>query len=261
MRRKIFERQMVEYLAGEMSPPAEADFKKGLAAAGIKPGPAAEYESLLKNIDGLACPEPGLEMRRKFEILLDQAKREAALAESPRAAVPRRPLALRPAAVAGLILAGAAIGIFLGPLIIEKKALTGLRAEVREMKTSVMLMMLDKPSAAERLKAVAISREIQPADDRIIEALLATLNGDPNVNVRLTAVEALARFADRPRVRSGLIEAMAVQDAAAVELTLADLMLAWREKRAVPQIDKLLRRDDLDGGIKRRFEEIRARLL
>jgi hypothetical protein len=129
------------------------------------------------------------------------------------------------------------------------------------MKTSVMLMMLDKPSASERLKAVAISREIQPPGDRIIEALFATLNGDPNVNVRLTAVEALARFADRPRVRAGLVEAMAVQDAAAVELALADLMLAWREKRAVPQIDKLLRKDDLDGGIKRRFEEIRARLL
>jgi len=154
MRRKIFERRMVEYLR-EMFP-GGSRFQKRLAAATLSR--ACGRESLLKNVDGSPV-RAGPQMRRKFEILLDQAKREAACGSlrrrrSPaptRAEAPgRRP---RPGRRGDRDFLGSDDG---------EKSADRLRAEVREMKTSVMLIMLDKPSASERLKAVAIPGEIQP---------------------------------------------------------------------------------------------------
>jgi hypothetical protein len=261
MREKTYERRMAEYLNGEMSPRAEAAFKKALAAAGRDPGRPAEYASLLRDVERLDCPQPSASMRRKFDALLVEAKRDAARAGSRSSSGAGPVFFRRPAPAVGLLFLGGLIGFWLSPILTQNNQVTELRDEVREMKKSVVLMMLDEPSAAQRMKAVKISRDIRPVDDRIIDALLATLNKDPNVNVRLVAVETLAGFADSQRARAGLIEAMAGQDSAAIQLALADLMLAWREKKAVAQFEKLLGKNDLDGGLKLRFNEIRNRLL
>jgi hypothetical protein len=76
---------------------------------------------------------------------------------------------------------------------------------------NMVLTLISQSSATDRLKAVGYTSELLQADERVIKALLFTLNHDENVNVRLVAVEALSRFAADPGVREGLVRSIAQQ--------------------------------------------------
>ncbi len=69
----------------------------------------------------------------------------------------------------------------------------------------------------------------------------------PNVNVRLTTLEALTHFARDPVVREGLIQSILQQESPLVQAALADVMLKLQEKRAIQPFKKLLQQKDLNG--------------
>ena len=69
---------------------------------------------------------------------------------------------------------------------------------------TVMPALLDNPLATERIRTAGYSSDIAYADDRVLEALFATFNEDPNVNLQLVTLEALTQFADDPLVRENL---------------------------------------------------------
>ena len=83
------------------------------------------------------------------------------------------------------------------------------------------LFGLEHQSAGARLQAVAMTQSTPPRpqagpDEAILDALLRAVGEDPSDNVRLAAVEALAAWADRPDVASGLIASVPLQRSPAV---------------------------------------------
>ena len=80
----------------------------------------------------------------------------------------------------------------------------------------------------------------------MVTALLSTLNNDPNVNVRLATLEALAPLADDPAVRLGLVHSLTRQDSPLVQSALADVMVQLQERRSVKPLRELLRQANLD---------------
>ncbi|WP_221392314.1 zf-HC2 domain-containing protein [Dyadobacter sp. NIV53] len=130
-----------------------------------------------------------------------------------------------------------------------------LAGQVQQMKMKVMLALLNDPSATERIRAVGYSTDITNADDRVLEALFATLNSDPNVNVRLVTLEALTQFADDALVREKLIKSLRQQDSPMVQVALADVMLKLQEKRAVKAFRELLEKEDLNDLVKIKIEQ------
>lgn len=132
--------------------------------------------------------------------------------------------------------------------------ITELVTQVNEMKEMMMLSLLEKQSASERLQAVSMSTEIPKVDDKIIEALLKTLNNDENVNVRLATVESLVELANNPKVRQGLIKSINHQESPLVQIALVDAMLALQEKKSVSELEKLLQKKDLNQAVKDKVE-------
>jgi HEAT repeat protein len=124
----------------------------------------------------------------------------------------------------------------------------------------MMLSLLQNPSASERIRAVSYTNEITHVNPNVAAALLATLNNDPNVNVRLTTLEALTHFARDPVVREGLIQSILQQDSPLVQAALADAMLKLQEKRAVLPFKKLLQQKDLNGMVRTKIEQTITRL-
>jgi len=57
------------------------------------------------------------------------------------------------------------------------------------MKQVMLLSLLNDPSASQRIRAVSYTDEFSSVDLKVIGALFTTLNGDPNVNVRLATLE------------------------------------------------------------------------
>lgn len=137
----------------------------------------------------------------------------------------------------------------------ETRQLEALTAQVHEMREIVMLSLLQNPAASERIKAVSYTSEIRHVDPNVAAALLATLNNDPNVNVRLTTLEALTHFARDPSIREGLVQSILQQHSPLVQAALADVMLQLQEKRAILPLKKLLQQKDLNGMVRTKLEK------
>jgi hypothetical protein len=277
------EAQVADYLGGTLDPASTRELQGHLAAC---PACRAEVDGLVAVWAGLGLipdEEPGEALRARF-----YARLEAALAEGegrgrPAAAFagflargwPGRPLRPLHRAVAAALLVAVGIGIGLVGGALgrggapaagrgeEEPATSGevaaLRGEVEAMGRLLALSLLAQDSASERLKGVRWSARTGGAEE-VTAALLATLSDDPNVNVRLAAVDALARYADRPAVAEGLAEALPRETSPLVQLALVDAVVAGDGRRAAPALQALLAAPGLDATVRERAADRLARL-
>ncbi|WP_375446565.1 zf-HC2 domain-containing protein [uncultured Fibrella sp.] len=141
------------------------------------------------------------------------------------------------------------------PEVAYQQRVDTLTAQVQEMRQMMMLSLLENPSATERLRAVSYTKEIDDADAHVIDALLMTLNNDPNVNVRLVTLEALADMATDARVREGLVQSLTRQESPLVQVALADVMVKLQEKRSLKPLRQLLKQPGTNELVKTKLEK------
>src|SRR6185503_8580883 len=118
-------------------------------------------------------------------------------------------------------------GVFIGSSNASKRSaqdLAELRDEIRSLRSTVALALLAEPSASGRLNGVAYGRELQSEDRRVADALFTTLLEDPNVNVRLAALDALREGSTRPDVRARLVQSIPEQDSPLVQISAIDVL-------------------------------------
>jgi len=135
-----------------------------------------------------------------------------------------------------------------------------LSAQVHDMRQMIMLSLLENPSASERIRGVSYTNEISQVNTKIIDALLTTLNNDPNVNVRLMTLDALLHYASNPVVREGLVQSIVQQESPLMQSALADAMLKMQEKRAVQPFKKLLEQKQINVQVRTKIEQTISRL-
>jgi len=127
--------------------------------------------------------------------------------------------------------------------------------ETEKVRSQLVLTLLDQPSANQRLQAVNEVDKLNTVTETIIKALFSTLNNDDNVNVRLSAIEALKNYTDRPIVREGLVSSIIHQSSPLVQIELADLMVVLQEKKAVKPLKELIKEKDVNTNAKQKMEE------
>jgi hypothetical protein len=164
----------------------------------------------------------------------------------------------RPVAQFALALGCVALGLFAGrfatPAKSDPNEMTRLRAEVRNMHETVALSLLQNDSASDRLRGVSYSYRLKNADPEVIQALLQTVAHDPNVNVRLAAVDALKAFAQAPAVRTGLGQNLPKQDSPMVQVALIDALVDIRDSQAVNLLRDLARDQQANQAVRQRAE-------
>jgi HEAT repeats len=150
------------------------------------------------------------------------------------------------------------IGFFVGYLFVpspqSNKEVAVLSQEISDLKEMMMLSLLEKESATDRLKAVSLTSEMS-ASTKVTTALLQTLNRDENINVRLAALDALKPYVRQSNVREELVRSIAQQESPLVQVALADLMVALQEKSSVKELEKILKNDRTPKEVKKRIEE------
>lgn len=218
----------------------------------------------------ITAPEPSASLRPRFYAMLDTYKESQSHANNPFADIRnmfRQFWSVQPAfrLVYSIVLVVAGLGA--GYLINHKEnkqdnqQIAALSGQVNEMKEMMMLSLLENPSASERIRGVSYTSEIKGSNQEVIDALLATLNGDPNVNVRLMTLEALTPLANNPVVRQGLVQSIVLQESPLMQSALADVMLKLQEKRAIPSFRKLLMQKDMNRQVKNKIEQTITELI
>jgi hypothetical protein len=137
-----------------------------------------------------------------------------------------------------------------------------LRQEVRSLSQLVTLSLLKQDSASERLRGVSFGRHAEmadladlaeigePGDDRVLQALLDTLSHDPDVNVRLAAVDALAPALGRPPVRDRMLTEVVTQRSPMVQIALIDLLMGRDRAGSQRRLQELAASPSLDETVR-----------
>ena len=124
-----------------------------------------------------------------------------------------------------------------------------------DLKEMMMLSLLEKESATDRLKAVSLSEDMGQASQKVTSALMQTLNHDDNVNVRLAALDALRAYSRDSKVREELIRSISKQDSPLVQISLAELMVEMQAKSSVKELEKILHNENTPTDVKKKIRE------
>jgi hypothetical protein len=271
---EIHER-LIDAWESNLTSAEKAELDGHLAACAECEAEARALGALWSQLGELPDVEPGPGLRARFDVMLEAyraGQRRTSLSLLERIdgwlapLVPRRP-AFQLAAALGFL----AVGAFIGARLAEEAPPTPgespdqisvLSAEVRELRTLVAVSLLQQSSPSERLRGVSFSHQVNEPEPNVLAALVSTLNHDPNVNVRLAAIDALTRFADRDSVRDSLVRSLPSQDSPLVQISLIDLMVRLREKDAVDMLRALAEKSDLHPAVRERarwgLEQIRG---
>ncbi|MDN5284932.1 MAG: repeat protein [Mucilaginibacter sp.] len=260
-----------DYMNKQLTAAGRADLEQHVAGC----NDCARELALLKNIwdqlGELKAPEPSAHAKVRFQAMLDTYTASVTEKRSLWDKItdnwnrvwqlqPRWPLAY--SIIVILISFGCGYLIFHNSRSDKQdQQLQALTSQVHELKQTMMLALLENPSASERIRGVSYTSEIKHADKQVINALLVTLNNDPNVNVRLSTLDALAHLANHAEVREGLIKSIVQQDSPLLQSAIADVMLKLQEKRSVGSFKELLKQKDLDQGVREKIKETITQLI
>lgn len=159
-----------------------------------------------------------------------------------------------------IMAAGLGAGLLIGARGTGGVRAANLRGQVDDLRQTVAVALLDKPSSSDRLQGLSYTRQVNRPGRSTLDALLRTLNEDPSVSVRLAAADALYLFANGAGVRDGIRASLAKQDSPLVQVALIDLLVDLREKRAVESLRGLIGRPTVDPAVRKQAEDAIKRL-
>lgn len=159
----------------------------------------------------------------------------------------------RIAAGIALLICGTFLGILVNSGINnsgQAKELSQLKSEVNALRKTAMFTMLKDESSSYRIQAVNYADEMDSPDESIINALVKTLNNDRNINVRMAAAYALAKFASLRSVCDSLVTSLSFQSDPILQITLINILVDLGEKSALEPIQKIINSDETLDEVK-----------
>jgi len=243
--------QIPECLGGRLDKAARERLVEHLETCASCRTEVAELNAVWRAMESVKAADADPAMKLRFMEVLEAYKAGAGQATempktSPRTGwfVPLHPV-WQFAMAASLLIGGVLLGRY------ESKPqpatpsteVSQLKGEIESLRQLVALSMLQQQSPSARLRGVSYSEAMAQPDQQVEQALLYAVNHDSNVNVRLSAVDALQKFAGNPDVIHAMAQAIPVQDSPLVQIALIDMLVQLNAKNEMPALGKL----SLDG--------------
>ncbi len=260
MDKKTFESKVIDFLSDRMDEKEKREFERIVSD---HPKYQKEFKELNETwgyVDNMETHEPSEKMDAQFFEMLHKATEKDKKSNERSENWLSKVLSAfwKPQIAYGILLL--AIGLGAGYFIKTDTSTAPMKTtivsnpETQEVREKLVLTLLEQPSANKRLQGVNEANKIAKVDEKVIKALLQTLNNDPNVNVRLAAIESLTNYLDNPIVREGLVQSIVKQDSPIVQVTLANLMVALQEKKSIEPFRTLMRTKELNESVKEKLE-------
>ncbi len=232
---------------------------------------AALQETLL-TLERLPAAAPSPRLRARFDAMLADAKREAAIPVREAEPFGRAWSRLdaffamlmpgRPALQGALAVAVLAVGLVLGARLVRPPTpasaatdpalaaeIAALRSQVESMSQVVSNSLIHK-SAHARLEGVLSAAQSGRFDHATLARLLHALAFDPSTNIRLRALEELYAHARLDPVRAGVLAALPRENSPLVQVAMIDFLAAIGDPAAAPAFEDLTRTANVDGAVR-----------
>lgn len=119
-----------------------------------------------------------------------------------------------------------------------------------EQKQVLFAGLNDMSSSSQRLHAAVRAYDFKDTDKEIVDALVKTMNTDPNTNVRLAALDALSRFYREPYVKRQLTSSLPKQKDPMVQIELIQLLTKMKQTTIIKELEKLTRDENTLKAVK-----------
>jgi Putative zinc-finger len=258
----------IDYQDGSLPADESAQLRAHLASCPTCQREWSALQEITRKLATLPAEEPSPRLREQFYAMLETHQREAdapspfALARSRIDSFFAALLPAQPALQFAFALALLVGGLFAGqhflakPTVVlpaddsAKKELADLRKQMDSMNQLVTYSLLQQQSTSERMQTVLAKMDLKSPDRKVLTDLVGALAFDPSINVRLSAVEALAQHSDDSLVRAGVLSALPRESAPLVQVAMIELLAPWRDQAAKPVLEKLSRDEALDRNVR-----------
>jgi len=247
--------QIPECLAGRLEDAARERVLAHLETCPACRAELAELNAVWRGLGSLPESEPDPAMRGRFLEVLEAYQAGLSSGLGRQAGGPPHPRWLARAGwQVALAFALLMVGVFLGRYVAQPRGagpdVAHLQAQVESLRQLVTLSLLQDQSPSSRLRGVTYSYQTARPDAQVEQALLYAVNHDSSVNVRLSAVDALEKYATNAQIRRALADAVPVQDSPLVQIALMDLLVQLNDKEAAPALRQLAQDAQVDSEVR-----------
>lgn len=247
MDKEILEGLLIDYIDGKLSDSERLKVETELSENEQSYQMYVQLKEVMSAMNKVTGLEPAPSLRKNFQQMLQS---EMATVKPQGRTLIFHPAVWRIAAGVVLVMAGIGIGYWINKNQQQTQELARLREEMQTTKQMMMTMLENQQSASQRILGVNVAMKISAADDEVVQALSRTMNEDVNTNVRLAALDALSKFESDPAVRKILIQSLALQKDPIVQIALIQLMVRWKEKSVVNELQKIVDDTDIMKAVK-----------
>jgi anti-sigma-K factor RskA len=251
---------MIEYIDGALNDEDARRVDEHLSSCEDCRAEMANMKSLLMKLDDFEMEEPSENLKRNFQSMVDSYSLGMNNRKIPwHEAVgnwieswwPKRPLIQFVTTVAVLII-GLVTGLNISYKTGSKNDIAQLKTGMNQLNKVVMTSLLNQSSAADRISGLSKTGQLKNVDNQFYSTLLLLLNSDPNVNVRLAAVNALTNFVDNEYVRRELVISLGLQSSPLVQVSLIDLLASIKEADSSSTLIRMINNPEVNEQVKER---------
>lgn len=235
MEKEKLESLLIDYIDGKLSVEEQHQIEQELRENESSLHLYQQLKTVINQLEKTSEVQPSVELRANF----DKALKEEISKSKKGKQIFFQSNVFRIAAGLALLITGLGLGFWISKTQDQQHEMARLREEMNATKQLMMSMMANQQSASQRMMGVEASYQLEKADDEIVNALLNTMNTDPNTNVRLAALEALGKFHRQEQVRKALIAALPKQKDPVVQISLIRLMVEMKEKSVIKELEKM----------------------
>ena len=232
------------YIDGKLDPHEAGETERHLERCTSCRELYSEMRAFLSFTDGLPPIEPPAGMTDDF------LRR---VAQEPNPIVPKTrtlPMWMKVAAMLLIVCATYWFGYRNGSLKGEAETAV-LADELSQSKQDVLLASLHEHTGPQKIEAVYAVSNSGHSSNKLIDALVYTMNSDKNVNVRLAAINALAGMIGKSdRVKGELIKSLGLQENPLLQISLIQVLTESGVKEAKDEIESITRSDKADERVK-----------
>jgi anti-sigma factor ChrR (cupin superfamily) len=251
--------QIPEVLAGRLDKAARERLVEHLEGCAGCRSEVAELNAVWRGMENLKAESddaPQAAAKARFHETLAAYQAGMAAVQQPGSArvvkFPSKPV-WQIAMAAGLLAAGIFAGRYIGQGgggVTPEMAL--LRGQVEGLRQMVALSMLQGQSPSARMRGVTYTEQISQPDKQVLNALLQAVNHDSNVNVRLSAVDALQKFAADPELTRAMADSIPTQDTPLVQIALIDMLVQLNARGAAGDLARFAKDERMDEMVRQR---------
>jgi DNA-binding transcriptional MerR regulator len=252
---------VLEYIREDCSDERRQNILAQLRESGYEIEELEQLRKLNGQLDDLPNPKPSERLDKNFYAMLAEQNRKIntnyiqTIIDWIKNLKPKDVM-LQPAFGLLLFLSGLISGYLISENSGNDNQLNAMTAEIREMKTMVTISMLNQDSPSERMRTINAIQGMELQEDQVIYALLKTLNEDPNVNVRLSALNLLDQASDQRTVQYGLINSIAVQESPLLQIALVDILGSMEDKESISVLRNVAMRKDLHYSVRNKINQL-----